>query len=120
MAAALIARYSRILGLHLNDGYAKRDDGLMVGAVHAQQTVELLYQLKKDGYDGTIYFDTFPDQSNLDPVHECNVNIQTVKRMLHIVERLHGDNRLNHLMGRQDIVAAQAIIQEAMLGNDIN
>ena len=31
-AAALIARYSRVLGVHLNDGYAKRDDGLMVGA----------------------------------------------------------------------------------------
>jgi hypothetical protein len=26
--AALIGRHSRILGLHLNDGYAKRDDGL--------------------------------------------------------------------------------------------
>ena len=29
-AAALIARHSRLLGLHLNDGYSKRDDGLMV------------------------------------------------------------------------------------------
>jgi len=116
MAASLIARYSRILGLHLNDGYAKRDDGLMVGAVHAQQTVELLYQLKKDGYDGTIYFDTFPDQSNLDPVHECNVNIQTVKRMLRLVDRLHGDNRLNRFVEHQDIVGAQSIVQEIMLG----
>ena len=33
-AAALIARHSRLLGVHLNDGYGKRDDGLMVGAVH--------------------------------------------------------------------------------------
>ncbi|TIX88286.1 MAG: hypothetical protein E5V24_15310, partial [Mesorhizobium sp.] len=33
-AAALVARHSKLLGVHLNDGYAKRDDGLMVGAVH--------------------------------------------------------------------------------------
>jgi len=119
LAAALISRYSRILGLHLNDGYAKRDDGLMVGAVHAQQTIELLYQLKKDGYDGAIYFDTFPDQSNLDPVRECNVNIQTVKRMMRIVERLHGDNRLNSLINSQEIIDAQAIVQEVMLGDEL-
>ena len=29
--ASLIARHSRLLGVHLNDGYGKRDDGLMVG-----------------------------------------------------------------------------------------
>ena len=31
MAAALVARRSRLFGLHLNDGYGRRDDGLMVG-----------------------------------------------------------------------------------------
>src|SRR6202021_1937728 len=50
-AAALISRYSRLLGMHLNDGYSKRDDGLMVGAVHSVQTIELLRQVKADGFD---------------------------------------------------------------------
>jgi xylose isomerase len=115
-AAALIARYSRVLGVHLNDGYAKRDDGLMVGAVHTQQTIELLRQIRKDGYDGAIYFDTFPDMTGLDPVHECEVNIQTVKRMLKVVDRLEQDNRLSGAIDRQDAVSAQAVIQELMLG----
>lgn len=115
-AAALIARYSRVLGVHLNDGYAKRDDGLMVGAVHTQQTIELLHQIRKDGYDGTIYFDTFPDMTGLDPVHECEVNIRTVKRMLAIVDRLEQDNRLSDAVYRQDAVSAQAVVQELMLG----
>ena len=70
-AAALIARHSRLLGVHLNDGYAKRDDGLMVGSVHPLQTIELLRQARRDGYQGAIYFDTFPDASGLDPVAEC-------------------------------------------------
>jgi L-rhamnose isomerase len=116
-AAAMIARHSRLLGVHLNDGYAKRDDGLMVGAVHSIQTIELLRQIKRDGYDGAIYFDTFPDMTGLDPVHECEVNIKTVRRMLKVVDRLEQDNRLSGAIDRQDAVSAQAIIQEVMLGD---
>jgi L-rhamnose isomerase len=115
-AAALIARHSRLLGVHLNDGYSKRDDGLMVGAVHSVQTIELLRQIRRDGYDGAIYFDTFPDMTGLDPVHECEVNIRTVKRMLQVADRLDGDNRLAAATERQDAVSAQAIVQEAMMG----
>jgi sugar phosphate isomerase/epimerase len=58
-AASLVARHSRLLGIHLNDGYGKRDDGLMAGSVHPIQTIELLYELDRIGYDGAIYFDTF-------------------------------------------------------------
>jgi xylose isomerase len=115
-AAALVARHSKLLGVHLNDGYAKRDDGLMVGAVHTLQTVELLRQIRRDGYDGAIYFDTFPDMTGLDPVHECEVNIATVERMLAVVDRIDRDNRLSDAMDRQDAVTSQAIVQEIMLG----
>jgi xylose isomerase len=115
-AAALIARHSRLFGVHLNDGYAKRDDGLMVGAVHTLQTIELLRQIRRDGYSGAIYFDTFPDTAGLDPVRECEVNIATVRRMLKIVDRLDGDNRLAEAIALQDAVASQAIVQEAILG----
>ena len=115
-AAALIARHSRLLGVHLNDGYAKRDDGLMVGAVHAQQTIELLRQIQRDGYDGAIYFDTFPDMTGLDPVAECATNIATVRRMLRIVAQLEANNGLAQALDRQDAVGAQAIVQEATLG----
>jgi xylose isomerase len=117
-AAALIARHSRLLGVHLNDGYAKRDDGLMVGAVHTLQTIELLRQIKRDGYGGAIYFDTFPDLTGLDPVHECEVNIKTVNRMLKVVDRLEQDNRLSLAIDRQDAVSTQAILQELMFGAD--
>jgi sugar phosphate isomerase/epimerase len=115
-AAALIARRSRLLGVHLNDGYAKRDDGLMVGAVHSIQTIELLRQVKKDGFDGPIYFDTFPDLTGLDPVQECETNIATVNAMLRVIEKLDADNRLSGAMASQDAVAAQAIVRKAMYG----
>lgn len=54
--------------------------------------------------------------TGLDPVHECEVNIQTVKRMLKVVDRIEQDNRLSGAVERQDAVSAQAVIQELMLG----
>lgn len=113
-AASLIQSRSRLLGLHLNDGYAKRDDGLMVGAVHEQATLELLRAVHRGGFDGAIYFDTFPDASGLDPVAECAANIRTVRRMLDAVAKMEGDNRLSQAQGRQDPVEAQEIARVAL------
>jgi sugar phosphate isomerase/epimerase len=115
-AAALISRHSRILGVHLNDGYAKRDDGLMVGSVHPIQTIELLYTLDRIGYNGVIYFDTFPDTTGLDPVTECETNIGSVEAMRRVVDRLKNNQFLAAAIQRQDAVASQAIVQAALYG----
>lgn len=118
-AAALVARHSRLLGLHLNDGYGKRDDGLMVGSVHLLQTVELLRQVRADGYDGAFYFDTFPDAAGLDPAAECAANIRTVQALLRVVDRLDGSNALAEAIARQDAVTAQQLVQRALLGDPL-
>ncbi len=116
-AAMLIHRHSRILGVHLNDGYGKRDDGLMVGSVHPIQTIELLHVLDKIGYRGAIYFDTFPDITGLDPVAECTTNISTVEAMRRVVDRLKGNEILASAIQRQDAVTSQAIVQAALFGS---
>ena len=116
MTAALIARHSRLLGVHLNDAYGTRDDGLMVGSVHPVQTIELLRQVRRDGYAGAIYFDTFPDTSGLDPVAECAANIETVTAMLATVDRLEADNRLGAALAAQDAVAGQRVLRDALYG----
>jgi sugar phosphate isomerase/epimerase len=114
-AAHLIHRRSRLLGVHLNDGYGKRDDGLMVGAVHLRETLELLSQIRRDGYAGALYFDTFPDASGLDPVAECDVNIATVRRLLIIADRLERENRLGDALAEQDAVASQSIVNALLM-----
>ena len=114
-AAALVARHSRILGVHLNDGYGKWDNGLMVGAVHPIQTVELLVELARTGYDGAIYFDTFPDHSGLDPVEEARTNIEVVHRLRVIAARLVANSELQAAIARQDAPVAMRLVQAAML-----
>jgi xylose isomerase len=115
-AAALVARHSRLLGVHLNDGYAKRDDGLMVASVHPIQTVELLYVLDQIGYDGAIYFDTFPDTTGLDPIRECSGNIETVTALRRVVQRLKDHPLLASAILKQDAVASQGIVRAALYG----
>lgn len=113
-AAALVARHSRILGVHLNDGYGKWDNGLMVGAVHPVQTVELLLELTRSCYDGAIYFDTFPDHSGLDPVEEARTNIAVVERLRKTAARLVDNTELQAAIARQDAPRAMRIVQASL------
>lgn len=108
--AALVARRTRLLGVHLNDGYGKRDDGLMVGAVHPVQTVELFAELTRIGYDGSIYFDTFPDHGGLDPVAEARTNIAMADRLRAIAAGLSGDPALSAAIAAQDAATALQLV----------
>jgi sugar phosphate isomerase/epimerase len=115
-AAQLAARHSRILGVHLNDGYGKRDDGLIAGAVHPVQTVELFVELDRVGYDGVIYFDTFPDHGGLDPVDEARANIALTDRLRAVAAGLAGDAALQDARARQDAAAVTRIVARALYG----
>lgn len=109
-SAQLAGRYSRILGVHLNDGYGKRDDGLMVGSVHPMQTLELFVELDRQGYDGVIYFDTFPDHSGMNPVAEAAANVVMTDRLRATAKRLSSDATLGRATAVQDAAAAMQAV----------
>jgi xylose isomerase len=113
---ALVNKHSKLVGLHLNDAYGHRDDGMMVGSVHTLQTIELLLQMERDGYDGVIYFDTFPDAIALDPVAETECNIATVKAMMSVVRQLKAHPELQQAQMDQDALKTQRIVQRALFG----
>ena len=115
-AAQMAARHSRILGVHLNDGYGKRDDGLMAGSVHPVQVVELFVELARARYDGVIYFDTFPDHSGLNPVDEARENIRLTDRLREIAAKLAKDPGMAEAQARQDAAATNRIVTQAMFG----
>jgi sugar/nucleoside kinase (ribokinase family)/sugar phosphate isomerase/epimerase len=76
---AMVGRSGKLFGIQLNDGYTRlaAEDGLMFGSVHPSFALEIMYQLKRIGFDGHIYFDTFPQRT--DPVREAEYNIARVK-----------------------------------------
>lgn len=115
-SAAMVNRYSRLLGVHLNDGYAKRDDGLMVGSVHPVQTLELMVELVRMDYTSAIYFDTFPDLSGLDPVEEATTNILVTERLLDIASALASNDELAAAIAMQNAPLSQRIVHQALYG----
>jgi sugar phosphate isomerase/epimerase len=115
-AGAMIQRESQLLGIHLNDGYGRRDDGLMVGTVNLVQTLELLFQVMRNGFDEVIYFDTFPDVTGLDPVRECENNVAMVNALWGVAKRLTSQTDLLEAIKRQDAVVSQDLIRRAILG----
>ncbi len=112
-AAALALREGRLFGVHLNDGYGPADDGLMVASVHPWETLELLWYLRRFGYDGSIYFDTFPER--IDPPDESAANIRTVERLERLLDRLD-DGVLARLQERHDALAVTGLIQALLFG----
>jgi xylose isomerase len=114
-AANLINRKSKLLGVHLNDGYGKWDNGLMVGSVHPIQTLELLVELHDCNYQGAIYFDTFPDHSGLDPIEESKENIAITKRLIKIARGLHKSDAVKEAQTTQNPILAQQLIRSSLL-----
>lgn len=74
---AFAVKDKRLYGVHLNDGYGDNDDGMMAGSVSLAGLIEFVFYLIRYKYKGLIYFDTFPDR--VDPVKECQANIDTVE-----------------------------------------
>lgn len=115
-SAVLVNRFSKLMGVHLNDGYGKRDDGLMIGTVHPIQLVELFIHLERLDYRGVLYFDTFPDHSGLDPVEESRTNLELVFRLQEVAGNLVCNNDLKEAIRLQDATKSQRIIANALYG----
>jgi len=72
--------------------------------------------LNRLGYDGSLYFDTFPDTAGLDPVEECAANIAMVGVLRNAAAKLEDDENLARAIERQDAVTSQGIVRMALYG----
>jgi hypothetical protein len=84
--------------------------------VHPVQTVELFVALDEAGYDGVIYFDTFPDHGGMDPVAEARANIHLTDRLRTIARGLAKNAALAEARTRQDAAAVTRIVTVALYG----
>jgi xylose isomerase len=107
---AMVGR--KLFGIQLNDGYTRlaAEDGMMFGSVHPSMALEIMYQLRRIGFDGHIYFDTFPQRT--DPVLEAEYNINRVKAFWKAAGAIDGI-RLKEIMDNHDAIGALNIVNEA-------
>lgn len=84
-AVVLAKRAGNLLfHMHFNDNHGSWDDDMIVGSVHSVTYVELLYWLKKTGYEGWLSMDQYPYRENA--VDAISESILWVKKFEEIVD----------------------------------
>lgn len=103
----------KLFGIQLNDGYTRlaAEDGMMFGSIHPSMALEIIYQLRRIGFSGHFYFDTFPQRT--DPVLESEYNIARVKAFWRAVEKID-HAKVEQAMREHDAIAALEIVNEAL------
>lgn len=109
MAADIFGAQGKLFGIHLNDGYGTMDDGLMIGMSTPVKTLELLFYLKKHGYDHAVYFDTFPVIE--DAEDECAQNIAMLSLLDTALDRA-GCDKVQSVIDSNDAVRAAELVRE--------
>jgi len=112
-SVALVARFGKLFGLHLNDAHVKlgAEDGLPFGSVNPMMALEVVLQLQKAWYSGHVYFDTFP--TTMDPVKEADWNIMIFKALWEEAAQLSG--QLAELSVRHDALGVLQLLQQHRL-----
>lgn len=109
--ASLLLSQQKLWGVHLNDGYGRFDDGLMVASVHPWETAEFLYYLLRYDYAGVIYFDTFPRRE--DPEVEVLSNVRIVDRLTEKIQAFGVDN-ITEIVQKQDGIASHELLNDLL------
>lgn len=108
-AADIFSKRSKLFGVHLNDGYGVMDDGLMIGTASPYKTLEFLFYIKKNGYDGPIYFDTFPIREPA--IEETEINISMIKYMNDFIDNI-GLDKIQEVIDKNSAIESSKLILE--------
>eukprot|EP00980_Cylindrotheca_fusiformis_P024170 scaffold11589_cov117-Cylindrotheca_fusiformis.AAC.4 len=110
---AMVGKRKKLFGIQLNDGYTRlaAEDGLMFGSVHPSMALEIMYQMRKTGFNGHFYFDTFPQRT--DPVAEAAYNIQQAKRFWMATEGMTKE-KMKKITAAHDAIAALELVDSAL------
>ncbi|MBQ9299440.1 MAG: TIM barrel protein [Clostridia bacterium] len=108
---ALAASKGRLYGLHMNDGYGYKDSGMIFGSVNFSLCAEFVYYLERYGYNGVVFFDTFPIRE--ESKAECQANLDVFELIKAKVDRV-GKEEIARVVAEHDGIAAQRLITELM------
>ena len=101
----------KLFHIHLNDNYKMWDDDMMVGAVHIQEYLELLYWLKKTDYKGWYSLDVFPYRE--DGIGAAVESIEWLKYMLKAVDTV-SEKEISEVLKSKDAVKSSALIRKML------
>ncbi|WP_116949109.1 sugar phosphate isomerase/epimerase family protein [Jiangella endophytica] len=111
-AAQLLIDHGVLYGMDVNDNLRGWDDDLVVGTVHMTEIFEFFHTLRLNGWDGVWQLDQFPFRE--DSVDAARTSIRFLKA-IHRALDLLDVTALAEAQARQDAMAAQRLVQDALL-----
>jgi L-rhamnose isomerase len=112
-AAQLLIDHGLLYGMDVNDNLRGWDDDLVVGTIHLTEIFEYFHTLRKNNWDGVWQLDQFPFRE--DSVDAARTSIHILKRIYRALDRLD-TAALAEAQERQDAMAAQRLVQNALFG----
>lgn len=112
-AAQLLIDHGLLWGMDVNDNYRGWDDDMVVGTVHMTEVLEFFHTLRVNGWEGVWQLDQFPFRE--DVVDNARTSIRFLKALHRALDRLD-EEALAEAQRRQDPLAAQRVVQDALLG----
>lgn len=112
-AAQLLIDHGLLWGMDVNDNYRGWDDDMVVGTVHMTEIFEFFHTLRVNGWEGVWQLDQFPFRE--DVVDNARTSIRFLKALHRALDRLD-EEALAEAQRRQDPLAAQRLVQDALLG----
>ena len=110
-AAALLASYDKLDYIHLNDNCGDWDDDMILGAKHLVEYLELVYWLKRVGYNGWLTLDIFPYRE--DGVCAATQCREWMAAYVRAVERV-GMEDFTEVIQRGDACGASELVRRAL------
>ena len=99
----------KLFHMHFNDNYGFADDDLIVGATHMQDYLEIIYWLKKTGYDSWYSLDQFPYRD--DGIGACRESIAMLKVLIEAVESIDPEE-IENVISEGDAARSIALIRK--------
>lgn len=112
-AAQLLIDHGLLWGMDVNDNYRGWDDDMVVGTVHITEVFEFFHTLRRNSWEGVWQLDQFPFRE--DVVDNARTSIRFLKALHRALDRLD-EEALAEAQSRQDPLAAQRVVQDALLG----
>ncbi len=110
VAESIALAGEKLLYMHFNDNYRAWDDDMMVGSVHIIETLEMLYWLKKAGYEGWYTLDIFPYRE--DGIKAVRESIAWIKGLMNLLENI-GEGKIEKIIRQGDATEAAKMLREA-------
>jgi xylose isomerase len=108
-----LARTGRLFHMHFNDNHTAWDDDMIVGSVHTVHYIEMLYWLRKTGYEGWCSMDQYPYRE------DARSALAESIEWLHALERRleqYGMGEMEKLIEAGDATATSRELRKLLLG----